>query len=414
VTFTSAVNGDIANLEISKVYDYVTSTQYTSLAAHTAGLERLSVQSVTTNDSLVNVTIAFNNSNPSGTVHGLLAGDVVRVYSGITLIGHYEYKVVGTNPVALIKVTGLDATYDATARTISLLRVVVAEGDNSLRVVLQNAQEFEAEASNNIARDTTAPDSTYVKLSSGESTLSVSSDGPGSAVLRNSVTPFTTITSTSLTDSRTGGSREGVLAVSAQTSQTLAEVVVSDVMGNPVTLASKVLLGTSGADAIGESSAASTAATVYGFGGADTIYITTAGAVAYGGADGDAIYMLGSGGATLYGGSGNDTLSGGSGADTLVGGVGADTMTGGSGNDSFYFSAGDSNTVAGTAPVAGSPGVPGVFSRGQDAINDWASGDLIVISGSVSNDFSVAADVRVGTGTNLALASTSVASVGDF
>jgi Ca2+-binding RTX toxin-like protein len=50
------------------------------------------------------------------------------------------------------------------------------------------------------------------------------------------------------------------------------------------------------------------------------------------------------GATALYGGGGNDRLWGGSGADRLAGGAGADTLTGGAGRDLFVFSqAGDSS-----------------------------------------------------------------------
>ncbi len=63
---------------------------------------------------------------------------------------------------------------------------------------------------------------------------------------------------------------------------------------------------------------------------------------------------------SIVSGSGNDSLNGGAGADTLNGGKGNDTLTGGAGKDVF------------------------VYSGGKDVITDYASGDKIKISGTIS------------------------------
>lgn len=62
---------------------------------------------------------------------------------------------------------------------------------------------------------------------------------------------------------------------------------------------------------------------------------------------------------TIDGGSGNDIIYGGGGADRITGGSGNDTLSGGSGNDTFVFASG----------------------CGQDRIIDFASGDIVQISG---------------------------------
>lgn len=84
---------------------------------------------------------------------------------------------------------------------------------------------------------------------------------------------------------------------------------------------------------------------MYGSGGGDTLS----------GADGND---------ELRGGGGNDILSGGNGSDLLVGGAGADNFTGGAGNDTFRIGYYES----------------GVFTD-ADRITDFASGDLIDVSG---------------------------------
>src|ERR1043165_5526971 len=62
---------------------------------------------------------------------------------------------------------------------------------------------------------------------------------------------------------------------------------------------------------------------------------------------------------TLEGLGGNDFISGGVGNDRIIGGTGNDTLSGGSGNDTFVFASG----------------------CGQDRITDFASGDVVQISG---------------------------------
>jgi len=61
----------------------------------------------------------------------------------------------------------------------------------------------------------------------------------------------------------------------------------------------------------------------------------------------------------LEGRGGDDSLYGGGGADTLIGGTGSDVLSGGAGNDLFLFAAGD----------------------GQDRVTDFASGDVLRVSG---------------------------------
>src|SRR5439155_21211340 len=77
----------------------------------------------------------------------------------------------------------------------------------------------------------------------------------------------------------------------------------------------------------------------------------------------------------LEGRGGNDSLYGGGGADTLIGGTGNDVLSGGTGNDLFLFAAGD----------------------GQDRVTDFASGDVLRVSGYDSAQFvtQVGSDVVV-------------------
>ena len=104
---------------------------------------------------------------------------------------------------------------------------------------------------------------------------------------------------------------------------------------------------------------------------------------------------------TVTGGTGADTIDGGTGADTITGGDGVDSLTGGTGNDTFSYDADDSIGVV----VAGDDN-----DTGQDSIVDWASGDLIKITGELATGFSAATDVLVGTATG----SKSDASVGAY
>jgi len=78
---------------------------------------------------------------------------------------------------------------------------------------------------------------------------------------------------------------------------------------------------------------------------------------------------------TLEGLGGNDFISGGVGNDRIIGGTGNDTLSGGSGNDTFVFASG----------------------CGQDRITDFASGDVVQISGysSARSIAQVGADVVV-------------------
>jgi len=96
----------------------------------------------------------------------------------------------------------------------------------------------------------------------------------------------------------------------------------------------------------------------------------------------------GTGADTIVGTTGNDVISGGADADTITGGAGADTITGGTGNDTFSFNATDSATVV-VAEDAN--------DTGEDTIEDFASGDLIQITGELATGFDASTDVLVGT-----------------
>jgi len=98
-------------------------------------------------------------------------------------------------------------------------------------------------------------------------------------------------------------------------------------------------------------------------------------------------------GYTLTGTTGDDTIVTGAGADTITGGAGADAITGGTGNDVFSFNATDSAAVVVTGGT--------VSDIGADTINDFASGDLIQVTGELADGFNVANDVLVGDGTAL-------------
>jgi Ca2+-binding RTX toxin-like protein len=74
---------------------------------------------------------------------------------------------------------------------------------------------------------------------------------------------------------------------------------------------------------------------------------------------------------TVTGSAGADTITGGAKADTITGGAGADTLTGGGGGDIFnYTAAGDSNTAT-----------------GYDTITDLTTADSIHIAGLTPNFF---------------------------
>jgi hypothetical protein len=66
----------------------------------------------------------------------------------------------------------------------------------------------------------------------------------------------------------------------------------------------------------------------------------------------------------VFGGTGNDAITGSSGNDILSGGLGADTLTGNAGADRFLY-----RNVADSTPA------------GRDGIQDFASGDIIDLSG---------------------------------
>lgn len=93
---------------------------------------------------------------------------------------------------------------------------------------------------------------------------------------------------------------------------------------------------------------------------------------------------------TVTGGAGGDTIATGDGADIITGGDGADVITGGLGANTVIVDADDSASVADA--VAGD-------ATGSDHFNDWASGDIIQITGELANGFNVTTDVLVGTGT---------------
>lgn len=105
---------------------------------------------------------------------------------------------------------------------------------------------------------------------------------------------------------------------------------------------------------------------------------------------------------TVIGGAGNDTIDGGDAADIITAGNGADSISGGGGNDIIVVDADDSASVAGIAGDA----------TGQDHFDDYASGDIIRITGELADGFSAATDVLVGTGTEAS--DVAVADVDDF
>jgi len=86
-----------------------------------------------------------------------------------------------------------------------------------------------------------------------------------------------------------------------------------------------------------------------------------------------------------------DTIKGTAGVDVITGGVGADSMVGSGGNDRFVITDGDSVFTNGTTAQSDSAAL--------DKVTDFAAGDLIVISGVITDTtFSVAGNVFVGTG----------------
>ena len=68
---------------------------------------------------------------------------------------------------------------------------------------------------------------------------------------------------------------------------------------------------------------------------------------------------------------------------------GADSISGAGGSDTINVDADDSTSVAGIAGDA----------TGQDHFDDWASGDIIRITGELADGFAASTDVLVGTGT---------------
>jgi Ca2+-binding RTX toxin-like protein len=182
--------------------------------------------------------------------------------------------------------------------------------------------------------------------------------------------------------------------------------------------------GTAGADTfynygIGD---ASTADTIYAYGGNDTMDGAAGNDVMYGGAgndilnggnDNDTLYGEGesdtlNGGAgndLLYGGSGDDNLQGGNDTDLLEGGSGNDTLNGGSGMDTVTYvnasgavtvnlattsaqnTGGDgTDTISNTENLIGS--AYGDTLTGSTAANTIKGGDgNDTISGGSSNDF---------------------------
>ncbi len=88
----------------------------------------------------------------------------------------------------------------------------------------------------------------------------------------------------------------------------------------------------------------------------------------------------------LDGGAGNDNFDGGSGADTLIGSAGQDTLTGGGGDDSLSGGAGNDVFLFAAQ------------GNGIDQISDFASGDLLRITGG-----SFSGEISIGTGSDLGL-----------
>jgi len=90
------------------------------------------------------------------------------------------------------------------------------------------------------------------------------------------------------------------------------------------------------------------------------------------------------------------TIDGKDGADIITGGTEVDTLKGGDDNDTFIFDATSSATVL-VNPESESNDNDGV-STAKDSIVDFASGDLIQITGELADGFNVSTDVLVGTG----------------
>ncbi|MAH09367.1 MAG: hypothetical protein CL961_06825, partial [Euryarchaeota archaeon] len=101
--------------------------------------------------------------------------------------------------------------------------------------------------------------------------------------------------------------------------------------------------------------------------------------------------------------TGTNVIVGGTGADTITGGDGVDTLTGGNGADIFAFDADDSASVSAANDA----------STGEDTILDFASGDLIQITGELANGFSNATDILIGAG-DATTEAAAVAVAGDF
>ena len=107
---------------------------------------------------------------------------------------------------------------------------------------------------------------------------------------------------------------------------------------------------------------------------------------------------------TVTGGAGNDSITTGDGADIIMGGDGADTISTDAGNDTVIVDADDSASLS--SSTAGN-------ATGSDHWNDWASGDLIRITGVLSDGFNASTDVVVGTGAEASVTNV-VADAADF
>ena len=107
---------------------------------------------------------------------------------------------------------------------------------------------------------------------------------------------------------------------------------------------------------------------------------------------------------TVTGGAGNDSITTGDGADIIMGGDGADTISADAGNDTVIVDADDSASVS--SSTAGN-------ATGSDHWNDWASGDLIRITGVLSDGFNASTDVVVGTGAEASVTDV-IADAADF